>query len=183
MKDSVVRGHLLLFLYRHRDEGAIAFGHSKEAILPPKGISRRDWLGAVAQLAEYGLIDWKPTEDRTGRGLLEGFASISESGIKVIETGCEPPLRIAFDRDRPLTVAKPRQLVTAASAGQQAGVTEAMEKVIVAIEQAQVSEQEKNEARSFLRKLLAGRAAAKVLGASARSLRAKYLAEGRESKK
>jgi len=183
VKDSVVRGHLLLFLYRHRDEGAIAFGHSKEAILPPKGISRRDWLGAVAQLAEYGLIDWKPTEDRTGRGLLEGFASISESGIKVIETGCEPPLRIAFDRDRPLTVAKPRQLVTAASAGQQAGVTEAMEKVIVAIEQAQVSEQEKNEARSLLRKLLAGRAAAKVLGASARSLRAKYLAEGRESKK
>jgi len=177
VKDSVVRGHLLLFLYRHRDEGAIAFGHSKEAILPPKGISRRDWLGAVAQLAEYGLIDWKPTEDRTGRGLLEGFASISESGIKVIETGCEPPLRIAFDRDRPLTVAKPRQLVTAASAGQQAGVTEAMEKVIVAIEQAQVSEQEKNEARSLLRKLLAGRAAAKTLGAGARSLRAKYLAE------
>jgi hypothetical protein len=177
VKDSVVRGHLLLFLYRHRDEGAIAFGHSEEAILPPKGISRRDWLGAVAQLAEYGLIDWKPTEDRTGRGLLEGFASISESGIKVIETGCEPPLRIAFDRDRPLTVAKPRQLVTAASAAQQAGVTEAMEKVIVAIEQAQVSEQEKNEARSLLRKLLAGRAAAKTLGAGARSLRAKYFAE------
>ena len=174
---------MLEFLYRHRDEGAIAFGHSKEAILPPEGISRRDWLGAVAQLAEYGLIDWKPSEDRSGRGLLEGFASISESGIKVIETGCEPPIRIAFDRDRRTTTTKPPQLVTAASAARQAGVTEAMEKVIVAIEQAQVSEQEKNEARSLLRKLLAGRAAAKVLGASARSLRAKYLAEGRESKK
>ena len=34
------------------------------------------------------------------RGLLEGFASISESGIKVIETGCESPIRITFDRDR-----------------------------------------------------------------------------------
>ena len=178
MKDSVVRGHLLQFLYRHRDEGAIAFGHSKKAILPPKGISRRDWLGAVAQLAEYGLIDWKPTEDRSGRGLLEGFASISESGIKVIETGCEPPIRIAFDRDRrTTTAAKPPQLVTAASVARQAGVIEAMEKVIAAIEQARVSEQEKNEARSLLRKLLAGRAAAKVLGAGARSLRAKYLAE------
>ena len=177
MKDSVVRGRLLQFLYRHRDEGAIAFGHSKKAIRPPEGISRRDWLGAVAQLAEYGLIDWKPTEDRSGRGLLEGFASISESGIKVIETGCEPPIRIIFDRDRRTTATKPQQLVTAARAAEQVGVTEAMEKVIAAIEQARVSEQEKNEARSLLRRLLTGRAAAKVLGAGARSLRAKYLAE------
>jgi hypothetical protein len=177
MKDSVVRGRLLQFLYRHRDEGAIAFGHSKKAIRPPEGISRRDWLGAVAQLAEYGLIDWKPTEDRSGRGLLEGFASISESGIKVIETGCEPPIRIIFDRNRRTTAPKSPQPVTAAGAARQAGVTEAMEKVIAAIEQARVSEQEKNEARSLLRRLLTGRAAAKVLGAAARSLRAKYLAE------
>jgi hypothetical protein len=177
MKDSVVRGRLLQFLYRHRDEGTIAFGHSKKAIRPPEGISRRDWLGAVAQLAEYGLIDWKPTEDRSGRGLLEGFASISESGIKVIETGCEPPIRIIFDRDRRTNATKPSQPVTAARAAEQADVTEAMEKVIAAIEQARVSEQEKNEARSLLRRLLTGRAAAKVLGAAARSLRAKYLTE------
>ena len=176
MKDSVVRAELLQFLYRHRDEGAIAFGHSKEAIPPPVGITRRDWLGAVAQLAEFGLIDWKPTEDRSGRGLLEGFASISESGIKVLETGGEAPIPIAFDRDRGITTAKP-QLVSAATAAEQAGVTDAMERVIAAIEQAQVSEREKNEAKSLLRKLLVGRAAAKALGAGARSLRAKYLAE------
>src|SRR5213075_292024 len=128
MKDSVVRGRLLQFLYRHRDEGAIAFGHSKKAIRPPEGISRRDWLGAVAQLAEYGLIDWKPTEDQSGRGLLEGCASISESGIKVIEPGSEQQIQVIFDRDRRTT--KPSQPVTAASAAEAAGVIEAMEKVI-----------------------------------------------------
>src|SRR5207237_8996704 len=112
MKDSVVRGCLLQFLYRHRDEGAIAFGHGKKAIRPPEGISRRDWLGAVAQLAEYGLIDWKPTEDRSGRGLLEGFASISESGIKVIETGCEPPSRMSFDSVRLSAATLPYQTDT-----------------------------------------------------------------------
>ena len=176
MKDSVVRGELLQFLYRHRDEGAIAFGSGKEAIFPPQGISRRDWHGAVAQLAEYGLIDWKPTEDQSGRGLLEGFASISEFGIKVVETGCEPPIRIAFDR---ITAAKPQQQVASASAAEQASVTEAMEKVIAAIEQADVSKREKNEARSLLRTLLTGRAAAKVLGAGARSLRTKYLTQSR----
>jgi hypothetical protein len=174
MKDSVVRGYLLQFLYRHRDEGAIAFGRSKEAILPPQGISRRDWHGAVAQLAEYGLIDWKPTEDRSGHGLLEGFASISEFGIKVIETDSQSPIPIAFDR---AVAAQPQEQVASASATEQAGVTEAMEKVIAAIEQAKVSEHEKNEARSLLRKLLSGRAAAKVLGTGARALRRKYLAE------
>ena len=174
MKDSVVRGQLLQFLYRHRDEGAIAFGRSKEAMLPPQGISRRDWHGAVAQLAEYGLIDWKPMEDRSGRGLLEGFASISEFGIKVIETDCQSPIPIAFDR---AIAAHPQEQVASVSATEQAGVTEAMEKVITAIEQAKVSEHEKSEARSLLRKLLSGRAAAKVLGAGARALRTKYLAE------
>jgi len=174
MKDSVVRGQLLQFLYRHRDEGAIAFGRGKEAIFPPQGISRRDWHGAVAQLAEYGLIDWKPTEDRSGRGLLEGFASISEFGIKVIETGCESPIRIAFDRT---TSAHTQPQVASAGAAEQASLTRAMEKVIAAIEQAEVSEQEKKEARSLLRKLLTGRAAAKVLGTGARSLRTKYLAK------
>jgi hypothetical protein len=177
MKDSVVRGCLLQFLYERRAEGSIPFGHGEKATLPPGGIKRRDWLGAVAQLAEYGLIDWKHSEDRSGRGLLEGFASISEAGIKVIETGCEPPISIAFDEARGTRAAKAEQPVPEARAAQQVALTEALERVIAAIGQAQVSEQEKNEARSLLRKLLAGRAAANVLGAGAQSLLAKYFAE------
>ena len=38
-----------------------------------------------------------------------------------------------------------------------------------------LSEQEKNEAKSLLRKLLGSKAAAKVLGAGAQSLVAKYI--------
>jgi hypothetical protein len=174
MIDSVVRGRLLQFLYERRDQGAIAFGHAKDAASPPQGINRGDWLGAVAQLAEYGLIDWEPVGDRTGRGLLEGFASISESGMKVMETGFEPPISIAFGDDRRPVAAKPQPEATAAVAAEQLSVTEAVEKVIAAIEQASVSEHEKKEAKSCLRKLLAGRAAANVLGAGAHSLLAKY---------
>ena len=177
MNDSVVRGELLQLLYQHRDEGAVPFGRSKEAIVPPAGISRRGWLGAVMQLAEFGLTDWKPTEDRSGHGLLEGFATISESGIEVIETDCEPPIAIAFHRDRRTSEAKPQQPITQAPAAPQMDVAEAMEKVMAAIEQAHLSEHERNEAKSLLRKLLVGRAAAKVLGAAARALRAKYLAQ------
>jgi hypothetical protein len=49
-----------------------------------------------------------------------------------------------------------------------------MEKVITAINQADVSEQQKNEAKSLLRKLLGSKAAASVSGGGAQSLAAKY---------
>lgn len=175
MKDSVVRGRLLQFLYERRNEGAIAFGRGEEGTPPPGGVNRRDWFGAVAQLAEYGLIEWKAAEDRTGHGLLQGVARISEIGIKVIEGNSAPPISIVLDRDRPMTGGK--QPVAPEGAAEQMSVTEAMEKVITAIEHAPVSEQEKNEARSLLRKLLSGQAAAKVLGEAARALQAKYLKE------
>ena len=55
--------------------------------------------------------------------------------------------------------------------------SETREKVLTAIDQAKVSEQEKNEAKSLLRKLLGSKAAAKVLGAGAQFLAAKYFAE------
>lgn len=169
-----MRGCVLRLLYRRRDEGAVAFGHTKEATPPPEGINSRDWFGAVAQLAEYGLIDWKPVEDRSGRGLLEGFASISESGIKVMETGCEPPVSIAFEEDRRTAASEPAQEVTAEIVAEQSNMTAALEKIIAGIEQAPVSAHEKNEAKSLVRKLLARRAAASVLGPGAHSLLAKY---------
>ena len=52
MKDSVVRGRLLQLLYERRDEGSIPFGHVEQAVPPPGGIGRRDWLRAVAQLSD-----------------------------------------------------------------------------------------------------------------------------------
>jgi hypothetical protein len=84
MKDSVVRGCLLQFLYERRSEGSIPFGHAEQAVPPPAGISRRDWLRAVAQLSEYRLIDWVPLEDQSGMGLLSGFAKINDFGVKVL---------------------------------------------------------------------------------------------------
>jgi hypothetical protein len=53
-------------------------------------------------------------------------------------------------------------------------ITDALEQVITAISQADVSEREKNESKSLLRKLLSSKAASKVLGAGAQSLAAKY---------
>ena len=174
MKDSVVRGCLLQLLYERRSEGSIPFGHSEQAVPPPGGISGRDWLRAVAQLSEYRLIDWTPVEDQSGMGLLSGFAKINDFGIKVLEAGVASPIRISIDKSRRTTVPRQQQAPIARGTPQQQMITEAVEKVITAINQADVSEKEKNKAKSLLRKLLGSKAAAKVLGAGAQSLAAKY---------
>jgi len=177
MKDSVVRGCLLQLLYEHRSEGPIPFGHAEEAVSPPGGINRRDWLRAVAQLSEYRLIDWTSLEDQSGMGLLSGFAKINDFGVKVLEAGVAPPIRISIDKSRRTTVPRQELAPIAPSTPQQQQViVEALEKVITAINQADVSEQEKNEAKSLLRKLLDSKAAASVLGPGAQSLVAKYFA-------
>jgi hypothetical protein len=174
VKDSVVRGCLLQLLYERRSEGSIPFGHAEQAVSPPVGINRRDWLRAAAQLAEYRLIDWTPLEDQSGMGLLSGFAKINDLGVKVLERGVAPPIRISIDESRRTSAPRQQQAPIGASIPQQQVITEALEKVIIAINQADVSEQEKNEAKSLLRKLLGSKAAASVLGAGAQSLAAKY---------
>ena len=174
MKDSVVRGRLLKFLYERREEGSIPFGRLEHAVPPPGGISRRDWLRAVAQLSEYGLIDWTSLEDKSGMGQLSGFAKINDFGVQAVEGGVAPPIRISIDESPRTTVPKQRKAPVATSTSQQRKITQALEKVIAAIDQADLSEKEKNEAKSSLRKLLSSKAAAKVLGAGAQSLSKKY---------
>jgi len=172
MKDSVVRGRLLKFLYERREEGSIPFGRLEQAVPPPGGISRRDWLRAVAQLSEYGLIDWTSLEDKSGMGQLSGFAKINDFGVQAVEGGVAPPIRIS--ESPRTTVPKQRKAPVATSTSQQRKITQALEKVIAAIDQADLSEKEKNKAKSSLRKLLSSKAAAKVLGAGAQSLSRKY---------
>ena len=176
MKDSVVRGRMLQFLYERRREGSIPFGHAEQAVPPPEGINRRDWLRAVAQLSEYRLIDWTPLEDQTGMGLLSGFAKISNLGVKVLEAGVASPIPISIDESRRTTVPRKQPAPIAASTPQQEVITEALEKMITAINQADVSEREKNEAKSLLRELLGSKLAVGVLGAGAQFLVAKYFA-------
>src|SRR5213082_1608758 len=84
MKDSVVRGRVLQLLHERRSEGFLPFGAAERAVPAPEGINNRDWLRALAQLAEYNLIDWKPIEDKSGMGLLGGFARINELGTHVL---------------------------------------------------------------------------------------------------
>src|SRR5206468_11249150 len=177
MKDSVVRGCLLQLLYEQRAEGPIPFGQAEDAVPPPGGINHRDWLRAVAQLSEYHLIDWTPLEDKSGMGQLSGFAKINEFGVEVLEAGVASPIQISMDERRRTSVPRREQAPIATSAQHQQMIMDALEKVITAINQSDVSEQEKNEAKTLLRRLLGSKAAVSVLGPGAQSLAAKYFAK------
>src|SRR5439155_20670624 len=148
MKDSVVRGRVLQLLYERRSEGSIRFGRAEQAVPPSEGRNRRDWLRAVAQLSQYHIIDWIPLEDRIGMGLLSGFAKINDFGVKVLEGGVASPISISIDESRRTTVPRQQPVPIGASTPRQQVITEALEKVITAINQADVSEKEKNEAKS-----------------------------------
>jgi hypothetical protein len=95
----------------------------------------------------------------------------------VLEAGVASPIRISIDKSRRTTVPRQEQAPIAPSTPQQQAITEALEKVITAINQADVSERQKNGAKSLLRKLLGSKTAGKVLGAGAQSLAAKYFTE------
>jgi hypothetical protein len=159
-------------------EAKVPFRSAKgeQAVLPPAGISRRDWLRALVQFSEYHLIDQTPVEDQGGLGLLSGFAKINDFGVKVLE-GVAPPIQISMDERRRTSVPRREQAPIATSTQHQQMITDALEKVITAINQADVSEQEKNEAKTLLRRLLGSKAAVSVLGPGAQSLAAKYFTE------
>src|SRR5438093_12891989 len=119
MKDSVVRGCLLQLLYERRSEGSIPFGQGEQAVLPPGGINHRDWLRALAQLSEYHLIDWTPLEDKSGMGLLSGFAKINDFGVEVLEGNVSATLRLSIDESGRPTVPKREQAPIAGATPQQ----------------------------------------------------------------
>src|SRR5436309_11952000 len=96
MKDSVVRGRLLQLLYNRQGEGFLPFGMSEHAVAAPHGINKGDWLQAVAQLAEYQLIDWRPSQDKSGSGRLGGLARINDFGLRVLTGEASAPIRIAL---------------------------------------------------------------------------------------
>ena len=94
MKDAVVRGRLLQLLHERRDQKPLSFGAAEDAVPPPPGISQRDWLHALASLAEYGLISWAPFEDKSGLGRMRGLAQINEHGVDVVEGRETSPMDI-----------------------------------------------------------------------------------------
>ena len=168
MKDSVVRARLLQLLDKRRNEDFLPFGTAEDAVVPPQGINNGDWLRAVAQLAEYGLIDWRPLHDESGTGRLGGFARINDFGTRVLNRAAMAPIRVALDETSQSTPSQLKKVTP-----EQQAVANALESVINAIAQTDASGDEKARALSLLWKLLESKAGTAALGGAAQPLHAK----------
>jgi hypothetical protein len=156
MKDSEVRGLVLKSLYdaRHGNRG----GHvniPSELGVPGFDLQKNDdirVLGNVTkQLADQGLVKF---HEVVSTSYPSGLAQITASGVDVVE-GDPPPIPIVF----PVVYAHHvDQSVTVHGSYNQVGKGNVqnfgtIEKLTLAVEQSQVTPQEKEEAKSLLTKL------------------------------
>jgi len=89
MKDNELRGVILQEYYERRRSPVNML--KEEDFLPP--IKKDDILHISEQLAQHGLIDWKPLKN--GPRLVDGSGKITASGIDVIENeGLNSPIQI-----------------------------------------------------------------------------------------
>jgi hypothetical protein len=168
VKDSELRGIVLKFLYENRRENFIAFGAIQGGAAVPGGIDLKDWLRACNQLADYRLIDWKPLKDHTGRGILAAVVAINGFGTAVIEEDKPAPIPVVIDQRQYIKVISSQGVqIAGANSQQQQTISDAFEKVVNALDDANVTEAEKQKARSFLVALLESKAMAAILGPAA----------------
>jgi hypothetical protein len=165
VKDSELRGIVLQFLYDRRREDVLLFGAIQGATQIPNAVDQKDWLRACDQLGDYNLIKWDQFPDHTGDGIIGGAAKINGFGTAVVEESEKPPIPVIIDQRQYVNVVSSQAVQIAGSnSQQQQTVTDAFEKVVNALDNANVTEAEKQKARCLLAKLLQSKAAMAVLG-------------------
>jgi hypothetical protein len=168
MKDSELRGHVLQFLYENRRQPSLMFGRIQGATAIPDGIDENDWLRACEQLAQHNLITWESGDrDASTDELFYCVVRINAVGTDVIEGERTSPIPVVIDQSQHIQVTGSQGVQIAGHhSTQQQSISDAFEKVISAIDGANVSEGEKQKARSLLRELLESKTVAALLGSA-----------------
>lgn len=93
MKDDEIRGRLLEHFHklRHSNGGWIPVS---DIILAPNPVQLSVIFGVCQQLADLGLIQWKPL--RSLEGTVAGMAQITGKGVAAVEAGGSPEIAIRF---------------------------------------------------------------------------------------
>jgi hypothetical protein len=93
MTDAEMRGRLLAHFHalRHNNGGWVP---TSEIILAPEPVELRVVGGVCQQLADIGLIQWKPLQG--SNGIAAGMAKITGQGVSVVESGRSADIDIRF---------------------------------------------------------------------------------------
>lgn len=168
MKDSDLRGLILKKYYEKRREQWTQWADTDFKDLPESvEFDAVDLNRACDQLADHGLIEWKPIRDHHGR-TVGGAGHINANGTDVIENNVAPPISISFDHSRNISVESSSNVQIGDSNIQDVSVS--LKKLVVAIESADATDSEKNEAKSRLSKFLQHPLVTSIAGGLADSL-------------
>jgi hypothetical protein len=151
MTDSELRGIMLHRFYDLRRQGYVQ--------IPTDDVFDQDTAFDICrQLAEHGLINWKPLEAlggfRTGMGL------ITASGVDVVEGTKDSPISIVLDSSVSVSGSSNVQIGNANIQGVNA------HDLRLAVDRASMTEVEKQEAKSILQRFLENSLIAKIFGNS-----------------
>jgi hypothetical protein len=94
MTDSELRGLLLEKYYQRRKERLIGLA---PADFDGK-LNERDIQSIAGQLADHGLIHWRPNRGHDGVG--GGMGAITPAGVDVVESKVAAPVDIHWSQDR-----------------------------------------------------------------------------------
>jgi hypothetical protein len=145
MKDSDSRGLVLKRLYDVRHQLDHANGSDFSGLpIEPKVLPN-----ILEQLAQQNLIDWKPLRGSMG-SYLAFMAKITAFGVDVVEGNITSPITVTIDSS---VNVHGSQNVQVGGHGNIQTVTMDFEKMINAVEGADVSISEKAEAKSLLQKI------------------------------
>jgi hypothetical protein len=148
MKDSEARGIVLRRLYDIRHEVDMSRPQRPEDF--EKTLPANVVANILSQLADKGMIEFKPHKLRS-TGQIDVFqARISALGVDVIEGTREPPIAISFDNS--VTI-HGSQGVMVGGQGNVQNFTMDVEKMNSIVDSSDASITEKEEAKSLLKQL------------------------------
>jgi hypothetical protein len=172
-----LRGAVLKLLYEHRNT-ELMFAVGEGGFPIPSDIDTHDWLRACEQLAEKGLIQWEPMYQNNGGRRHLWFADqvrINAAGVDVFEGTSTPPIAVHIDQSQRIEVRDSQGVqIAGANSSQQQTISDSFEHIFQAIESTNVSQAEKEEAKSALRKLLESKALTAAFGPILTFLLKKY---------
>lgn len=169
MKDSELRGLILQKYYDKRRDGWFQWQAEDFSDVPDTvDFDAVDLFRACDQLAENGLIDWKPLRDHVNQ-TIGGVGKISAAGVDVIEGNVDPPISIVLDQSHHVAVHHSSNVQIGNENVQ--GVTIHFEKLIAAIDKSSASEKDKREAKSLLKKFLEHPLVSSIAGGLASSFK------------
>ena len=172
MKDSELRGLILQYFYDRRRQDILQAPKPSD-LAADFGIdvdfNDQDILHVCEQLGEKGLFDWDPINSTSGSGdyFLNGIGKINAFGIDVVEGEAAPAdIKVKFVQHNNNTVTITGSTNVNNMIGSNNTNTLTLPELVKAIESADATPQEKEEAKSLLLKVLEHPLVSKIAGSA-----------------